>query len=125
MARRWTRAFRLTLRSRADAAARDVTVETRTLLSARGVARRFGQHVALAPIDLDVDAGRLIAVIGPNGAGKSTLVAILAGALEATEGQLAHAEPADGRLGAAAARPVRAALTAREPRALRSPRGCA
>ena len=62
----------------------------RLLLSARGVARRFGHHVALAPLDLDVVAGQLVAVIGPNGAGKSTLVSILAGALDASEG---HVEP--------------------------------
>ncbi len=64
-----------------------------TLLSARGVARRFGRHVALAPLDLDVVAGELVAVIGPNGAGKSTLVSILAGALEASEGRVEHGDP--------------------------------
>ncbi len=64
-----------------------------TLLSARGVARRYGRHVALAPTDLDIGSGELVAVIGPNGAGKSTLVAILAGALEPTEGVVELAEP--------------------------------
>jgi ABC-type multidrug transport system ATPase subunit len=65
-----------------------------TLMSARGVARHYGSHVALAPIDLDIGSGELVAVIGPNGAGKSTLVAILAGALEATYGSVALGEPA-------------------------------
>jgi ABC-2 type transport system ATP-binding protein len=58
------------------------------LLRARGVARRFGAQVALEPTDLDVRAGESLALIGPNGAGKSTLLAILAGALEPTEGEV-------------------------------------
>ena len=58
------------------------------LLRARGVARRYGTHVALEPTDLDVNAGESIALIGPNGAGKSTLVSILAGSLEPTEGRV-------------------------------------
>jgi ABC-2 type transport system ATP-binding protein len=58
------------------------------LLRARGVARRFGPHVALEPTDLDVNAGESLALIGPNGAGKSTLLSILAGALEPSEGNV-------------------------------------
>jgi ABC-type multidrug transport system ATPase subunit len=58
------------------------------LVSARGVARRYGRVVALAPTDLDINGGDAIALIGPNGAGKSTLLSILAGALEPTEGSV-------------------------------------
>ena len=57
-----------------------------TLLSARGVARRFGQRVALEPVDLELESGEVVALVGPNGAGKSTLLSILAGALEPSEG---------------------------------------
>jgi ABC-2 type transport system ATP-binding protein len=58
------------------------------LVSARGVARRYGRVVALAPTDLDINGGDAIALIGPNGAGKSTLLSILAGALEPTDGSV-------------------------------------
>jgi ABC-2 type transport system ATP-binding protein len=58
------------------------------LLSARGVARRYGRVVALAPTTLDIERGEAVALIGPNGAGKSTLLSILAGALEPTEGEI-------------------------------------
>ena len=58
------------------------------LLSARGVAKRYGRRVALAPTDLDVGGGETVALIGPNGAGKSTLLGILAGAVAASEGRV-------------------------------------
>ncbi len=52
------------------------------------VARRYGDVEALAPTDLDLVPGETVALVGPNGAGKSTLLAILAGALEPTEGSV-------------------------------------
>jgi ABC-2 type transport system ATP-binding protein len=58
------------------------------LLSARGVARRYGRVVALAPTTLEIARGEAVALIGPNGAGKSTLLSILAGALEPSEGAI-------------------------------------
>jgi ABC-type multidrug transport system ATPase subunit len=61
------------------------------LLAARGVSRRFGEHVALAATDLEVHRGEALALVGPNGAGKSTLLAILAGAVEPSEGTVERA----------------------------------
>jgi ABC-2 type transport system ATP-binding protein len=73
------------------------------LLAARAVSRRFGSHVALAPTDVDVAAGEVLALVGPNGAGKSTLLALLAGAIEPTSG---YVERRDGvRVGWAPQRP--------------------
>jgi ABC-2 type transport system ATP-binding protein len=67
-------------------------VNDRPLLAARGVSRRFGEHVALAATDLEVHRGEALALVGPNGAGKSTLLAILAGAVEPSEGTVERAE---------------------------------
>ena len=58
-------------------------------ITARGLALAYGEHLALAPSDLDVPAGTVTAVIGPNGSGKSTLLHALAGLLEPIGGELA------------------------------------
>lgn len=54
----------------------------------RGVAKGFGQGTsrveALAPLDLDIEAGRTTALVGPSGCGKSTLLRLLSG-LEAPD----------------------------------------
>ncbi len=61
---------------------------TDPLVRAIRVARRYGDVEALAPTDLELAPGETVALIGPNGAGKSTLLAILAGALEPSEGSV-------------------------------------
>ena len=58
------------------------------LVRARAVARRYGAVEALAPTDVELSAGETVALVGPNGAGKSTLLALLAGALEPTDGTI-------------------------------------
>jgi ABC-2 type transport system ATP-binding protein len=82
-----------------------------TLLRAIGVARRYGGVEALAPTDVELVAGETVALVGANGAGKSTLLAILAGALEPSEGTVeTHA-----RVGWVPQRPAAyARLSARE-----------
>jgi len=43
-----------------------------------GLARAYGERVALADVTLTLEAGATLVVFGPNGAGKSTLLRILA-----------------------------------------------
>ena len=84
------------------------------LVGVRGVAKRYGAHVALAPTSLDVRAGEVLALIGPNGAGKSTLLSILAGALHPDEGEVVAPHPRL-RVGWVPQRPAQyARLTPRE-----------
>ncbi|MCW3840133.1 thiol reductant ABC exporter subunit CydC [Micromonospora yasonensis] len=49
---------------------------------------RAGAAPALDGVDLDLPAGRRVAVVGPSGAGKSTLAAVLTGAVRPDDGRV-------------------------------------
>jgi len=55
-------------------------------VSTRALHKRYGRHVALAGLDLDVEPGQVVGLLGPNGAGKTTTVKILTGLVAATGG---------------------------------------
>lgn len=57
-----------------------------TILSLKGISKKFGAVSALTDIDLNVHAGEVVALVGDNGAGKSTLVKVLAGVHKPTSG---------------------------------------
>lgn len=50
-------------------------------LEVRSLERRFGDHVAVRPLDLDAYHGEVLGIIGPDGAGKTTLIRMLVGVL--------------------------------------------
>jgi ABC-2 type transport system ATP-binding protein len=52
------------------------------------VSVRYGQHVALDRLDLEVQRGETLALLGPNGAGKSTAIAVLLGLLRPQSGEV-------------------------------------
>lgn len=49
------------------------------MITLRGLTKRYGARVALAPLDLNVRAGEVVALVGPNGAGKSTALRMVGG----------------------------------------------
>ena len=60
------------------------------LLTLTGVSRRYGERLALCPVDLTLAAGQCAAVLGVNGSGKSTLLRIAAGRDTPTTGQVSY-----------------------------------
>ena len=58
------------------------------LLEVKQLTKRFGGLVANKDINLDVEAGEIVAIIGPNGAGKSTLFNGLVGHHAPTSGSV-------------------------------------
>jgi ABC-type multidrug transport system ATPase subunit len=59
------------------------------MLAAAGATKSYGDLVALAPLDLDVARGQLVALVGHNGSGKSTFLRLVAGTLELSGGTIA------------------------------------
>jgi putative ABC transport system ATP-binding protein len=59
----------------------------------RGITKEFGQgdnkNLVLRGIDFEVPFGELTLLAGPSGCGKTTLLSVIAGLLDATEGDLA------------------------------------
>jgi osmoprotectant transport system ATP-binding protein len=49
------------------------------MLNLHQATKRYGDAIALHPLDLTVEAGRTLVVIGPSGCGKSTLLGLMNG----------------------------------------------
>ena len=67
-------------------------IEDTCVLRARGLRKQYGREGGLVRavdgVDLDVAAGRTLAVMGPSGCGKSTLLHLLGGLDRPTAGEL-------------------------------------
>ena len=57
------------------------------VISARGLSKRYGKHVAVDSIDIEIAAGRIVGLIGPNGSGKTTTLKAALGLIQC-EGEL-------------------------------------
>ncbi len=60
-----------------------------SVLSVKGVTKRFGGLVAVSNMSFDVAEHEMIGVIGPNGSGKTTMMNMISGAFKPTEGRIA------------------------------------
>ena len=57
-------------------------------LRLENVGKRFGEHMVLASISLDVEQGEFLTLLGESGSGKTTLLRILAGFEDASSGRI-------------------------------------
>jgi lipopolysaccharide export system ATP-binding protein len=59
-----------------------------TVLSARGLSKRYGDTIVVRGVDLEVHPAEVVGLLGPNGAGKTTSFNMLAGGVRPTEGKV-------------------------------------
>ena len=52
------------------------------------VAKRFGNQVAVNPMNLEIRSGEFLAIMGPSGCGKTTTLRMLAGLEAPSEGEI-------------------------------------
>jgi len=62
--------------------------DTAATISARGLTRSFGGHVAVNNVDLELRRGEVLGFLGPNGAGKTTTMQMLTGNLAPSRGAI-------------------------------------
>lgn len=56
------------------------------LVRCESLSKRYGKLRALDNIDLNIEAGKPIALVGPNGAGKTTLMSLIGGFIRPSDG---------------------------------------
>ncbi len=59
------------------------------VIQARGLTKRYGSHVAVDGLDLEIQAGEVYGLLGPNGSGKTTTILMLLGLTERDAGEIA------------------------------------
>lgn len=59
-----------------------------TKLALRGVERRFGDFLAVAGLDLELQPGEFVSLLGPSGCGKTTTLRMIAGFIDPTAGTI-------------------------------------
>jgi len=62
-------------------------VTDKPIISISNLSKTYdGGHQALKDVNLDIEAGEILALLGPNGAGKTTLISIICGLVSPTSG---------------------------------------
>ncbi|HLF34572.1 MAG TPA: ATP-binding cassette domain-containing protein [Cyclobacteriaceae bacterium] len=58
------------------------------ILSIHNTSKRFGDHLALRNVNLEIPGQSIVGLLGPNGAGKTTLIRIITQIIMADEGEV-------------------------------------
>src|SRR5690606_21637795 len=78
------------------ALATDDEVRTKSVITAEGVSKHFGERTVIRNFSLRIQRGDRIGVVGSNGAGKTTLLKLLTGEMEPDEGTVTLAKTLNG-----------------------------
>ena len=60
------------------------------ILQAKNISKRYGNHLVVDNIQLQVKRGTFNAILGPNGAGKSTTISMVIGLKQPTQGEIIY-----------------------------------
>ncbi len=58
------------------------------LVRLAGLAKRYGDAVAVERVDLEIGAGEFVVLLGPSGSGKTTILSMIGGFAEPSEGRV-------------------------------------
>ena len=58
------------------------------MLKVEGLKKKYGKHVALSGLDMNVKKGAVYGLVGPNGAGKTTAIRLITGLSSVDEGKI-------------------------------------
>ena len=64
------------------------TDNNQPFLSIQNIVKKFGDHVAVNNVSIDIAKGEIFALLGSSGCGKSTLLRMLAGFETPTSGKI-------------------------------------
>ena len=59
-----------------------------SVLKCENVSKKFGEHLVLDNVSLEIKKGSFVSIVGASGSGKSTLLTILGGIDKPTEGKV-------------------------------------
>jgi len=59
-----------------------------TQVSLQQLSRRFGDHLAVRELNLDIESGEMVAFLGPSGCGKTTTLRMITGLLQPSSGDI-------------------------------------
>ena len=61
---------------------------TETVITARGLTKRYRRATVVDGIDFDVAKGEIFGLLGPNGAGKTTTILMMLGLTDVSDGEV-------------------------------------
>jgi NitT/TauT family transport system ATP-binding protein len=65
-----------------------MTIQSTNLLELKNVSKRFGTHLAVDNLNMQVRKGEIVALLGRTGAGKSTVMSLLMGSISCDDGEV-------------------------------------